>query len=149
MPTTPAASGGAGKVISGHGVLRSVLTALTVLQLVNYGSFGCMAAAALFIFWVSYENLHGLLWFNTQAENPKSRFWLSGGEHYAAQWVARNAGPDDIVATNVHCENVKTPPADCISRSFWVSAMTERAVVLEGWAYQPAAMTQHGVNNLP
>jgi hypothetical protein len=48
--------------------------ALTALQLVNYGSLGCMAAAALFILWVSYENIHGLLWFNTQAENPQRRF---------------------------------------------------------------------------
>jgi hypothetical protein len=48
--------------------------ALTALELVNYGSFGCLVAAALFIFWVSYENIHGLLWFNTQAANPQRRF---------------------------------------------------------------------------
>ena len=62
------------------------------------------------------------------------------------------AGPhaptNDIVATNVHCENVTTT-TDCISRSFWVSAVTEHAIVLEGWAYQPAVMAEHGDNGLP
>lgn len=46
----------------------------TALQLSNYGSLGCMAAAAVFILWVAYENIHGLLWFNTQAQQPQRRF---------------------------------------------------------------------------
>jgi hypothetical protein len=79
----------------------------------------------------------------------EGRFWLSTEEMRAAQWLARNAPPDDIVATNVHCEGVRTPATDCTSRSFWVSAMTEHAVVLEGWAYQPAAMAEHGVDGRP
>lgn len=48
--------------------------ALTALHLVSYGSFAIGAAAALFIFWVAYENIHGLLWFNTQSANPQRRF---------------------------------------------------------------------------
>ena len=76
------------------------------------------------------------------------KFWVTANEMRAAQWLARNAPTDDIVATNVHCENVTTTP-DCTSRSFWVSAITEHAVVLEGWAYQPAVMEKHGVNGRP
>ncbi|MEV6847605.1 hypothetical protein [Actinoplanes sp. NPDC051411] len=72
-------------------------------------------------------------------------FWVTANEARAAQWLARNAPADDIVATNVHCEAIRTTPG-CISRSFWVSGMTEHAVVLEGWAYQPAVMAEHGVD---
>jgi hypothetical protein len=67
----------------------------------------------------------------------------------AAQWLARNARAGDVVATNVHCENVRPDAAGCTNRSFWVSALTERAVVLEGWAYQPATMAEHGTGGLP
>jgi hypothetical protein len=79
----------------------------------------------------------------------KGRFWLSSAEMRAAQWLARNAPADDVVATNVHCENVKTLATGCINRSFWVSAMTEHAVVLEGWAYLPETMAEHGTHDLP
>jgi hypothetical protein len=80
----------------------------------------------------------------------QGRFWVTSGEMRAAQWLARHAPTGDIVATNVHCEGVKTPTAQpCVNRSFWVSAMTEHAVVIEGWAYQPETMARHGVNGLP
>ncbi len=79
----------------------------------------------------------------------QGRFWLSSAEMRAAQWLARNTPADDIVATNVHCEGVRTPATGCTNRSFWVSALTERAVVLEGWAYQPATMAEHGTDGLP
>jgi hypothetical protein len=72
-------------------------------------------------------------------------FWVTANEARAAQWLARNAPAGDIVATNVHCETIRTTPG-CISRSFWVSGLTEHAVVLEGWAYQPAVMAEHGVD---
>jgi hypothetical protein len=72
-------------------------------------------------------------------------FWVTANEMRAANWLARNAPADDIVATNVHCEAVTVTPG-CISRSFWVSGLTEHAVVLEGWAYQPAVMAEHGVD---
>jgi hypothetical protein len=64
-----------------------------------------------------------------------------------AEWLASNAPPRDVVATNVHCEQVRTTDT-CVSRSFWVSSLTEHAVVLEGWAYQDAVMARHGVNGL-
>jgi hypothetical protein len=80
----------------------------------------------------------------------QGRFWVTKAEMRAAQWLARNAPTKDIVATNVHCEGVKTPALQpCINRSFWVSAMTEHAVVIEGWAYQPGTMGRHGEGGLP
>lgn len=78
----------------------------------------------------------------------KGQFWVTAAEMRAAAWLARNAPAEDVVATNVHCEMVATTP-DCINRSFWVSALTEHAVVLEGWAYQPATQERHGDDGIP
>ncbi len=75
-------------------------------------------------------------------------FWVTADEMRAAQWLADNAPAGDYVATNVHCELVKTT-ADCVNRSFWVSALTEHAIVLEGWAYQEAVQARHGADGLP
>ncbi|WP_173070652.1 hypothetical protein [Phytohabitans houttuyneae] len=54
----------------------------------------------------------------------------------AARWVHDHSGPDDVVATNAHCQGV---PEDglCDARSFWLSAYTERSVLVEGWAFTP------------
>jgi hypothetical protein len=38
--------------------------------------------------------------------------------------------------TNVHCANGEyAPPKACDALSFWVSAYTERRVLIEGWGY--------------
>ncbi|MCX2738752.1 tetratricopeptide repeat protein [Pontibacter anaerobius] len=47
---------------------------LITLHLVSYSSLGLMAAAVLFMLWVSYENVNALLWINTQAKTPERRF---------------------------------------------------------------------------
>ncbi|MEU4563888.1 hypothetical protein AB0F72_36385 [Actinoplanes sp. NPDC023936] len=84
----------------------------------------------------------------TPSTGTKGNFWVTANEMRAADWLAKNAPAEDYVATNVHCEMVKTD-ADCINRSFWVSALTEHAVVLEGWAYQPDTQSAHGDNGIP
>lgn len=50
----------------------------------------------------------------------------------AALYVRDHSEPDDVVATNAHCYG---PPEACDARHFWVSALTERRVLVEGWAY--------------
>jgi Tfp pilus assembly protein PilF len=50
--------------------------AFTALHLASYATMSGAVAFALLVVWVSYENIHGLLWLNTQAENPGSRFGL-------------------------------------------------------------------------
>lgn len=50
----------------------------------------------------------------------------------AALHVRRAAAREDVVATNAHCYG---PPDGCDARHFWVSALTERRVLVEGWAY--------------
>ncbi|ALI98115.1 tetratricopeptide repeat protein [Rufibacter tibetensis] len=49
---------------------------LTALHVVNYSTLASFVASVLFMVVVAYENLHGLLWFNTQAQQPQRRFGL-------------------------------------------------------------------------
>ena len=51
----------------------------------------------------------------------------------AATYIKDHSSPDDIVATNVHCAKPNAPRCD--NRNFWVSAYTERRIVIEGWGY--------------
>ncbi|PJJ47931.1 tetratricopeptide repeat protein [Hymenobacter chitinivorans] len=48
----------------------------TALHLVSYATSSGAAAVALLVLWLSFENIYGLLWFNSQAENPGSRFGI-------------------------------------------------------------------------
>ncbi|MET8157035.1 hypothetical protein ABZT47_11720 [Sphaerisporangium sp. NPDC005289] len=54
----------------------------------------------------------------------------------AARWLRAHSGPDDVVATNAHCQWGKESP--CASYHFWVAALSERRVLVEGWAYTAA-----------
>lgn len=54
----------------------------------------------------------------------------------AARWVHDHSDPDDVVATNVHCQ-VVAADGSCDARSFWLSAYTERQVLVEGWTFAP------------
>ncbi|MEV0202170.1 hypothetical protein [Nonomuraea sp. NPDC050691] len=67
----------------------------------------------------------------------------------AARWLRAHSSPDDLVATNVHCRwGLENP---CDSRQFWVSALAERHMLVEGWAFtvknadswQPGRLEQH------
>jgi hypothetical protein len=53
----------------------------------------------------------------------------------AARFVYEHSDPDDVVATNVHCRAMVN--GYCDARSFWLSAYTERSVLVEGWSFAP------------
>jgi hypothetical protein len=53
----------------------------------------------------------------------------------AARWVRDRSSPDDVIATNAHCRSVRN--GRCDARSFWLSAYSERRVLVEGWAFAP------------
>ncbi len=57
----------------------------------------------------------------------------------AARWVRDHSEPDDILATNVHCIGFFGDLCD--SRSFWLSAYSERSVLVEGWGFSPRLAT--------
>jgi hypothetical protein len=56
----------------------------------------------------------------------------------AARWLRDHSDPDDVLVTNAHCLYI-TPEGRCDSRSFWLSAYSERRVLLEGWLFAPRA----------
>ncbi|WP_156176155.1 tetratricopeptide repeat protein [Hymenobacter terrenus] len=64
-------------VLSGLLFAQSQLPATeTALQLAAYATSGGAVMLALLALWVGVENIRALLWFNTQAEQPSSRFGL-------------------------------------------------------------------------
>ncbi len=54
----------------------------------------------------------------------------------AGRWLRAHSRPDDLVATNAHCVWGREDPCD--SRHFWVTALSERRALVEGWAYTTA-----------
>ncbi|MEV8376896.1 hypothetical protein AB0P21_29405 [Kribbella sp. NPDC056861] len=49
----------------------------------------------------------------------------------AARWLKENTPADDLVATNAHC--LTQTSVTCDSRHFWIAALSERQVLIEGW----------------
>ena len=70
-----------GAVVAGLGGLlfaqSQLLPSDTALQLAAYATPGGAVLVALLVLWVGVENVRALLWFNTQAEQPASRFGLA------------------------------------------------------------------------
>ncbi|WP_157545142.1 hypothetical protein [Microtetraspora fusca] len=60
----------------------------------------------------------------------------------AGRWLRAHSRPDDLVATNAHCVWGREDPCD--SRHFWVTALSERRALVEGWAYTPTNMDLWG-----
>ena len=57
----------------------------------------------------------------------------TAAEAGAAQWLRRNSTPGDLIATNAHC--IIQRDGLCDSRHFWLAALSERPVLIEGWSY--------------
>lgn len=64
---------------------------------------------------------------------PRWRYGADGRE--AAEWLRLHSDPSERIMTNAHCGPVLPAPSECDARHFWMSALTERRFVLEGWAY--------------
>ncbi|MFI7039631.1 hypothetical protein ACIBI0_23320 [Microbispora rosea] len=58
----------------------------------------------------------------------------------AARWLRAHSSPDDLVATDAHCRWGHESPCD--SRHFWLAALAERRVLVEGWTYTSANMAR-------
>lgn len=85
-------------------------------------------------------------------QTDKQLLGPSRSQTAAALWLKDHAAPDDLIATNAHCAMKNTN--GCDARHFWISALTERHVLLEGWAYTNTlndlvAGTGLGPNGLP
>ena len=64
----------------------------TALQLAAYATPGGAVLVALLVLWVGIENVRALLWFNTQAEAPGSRFGLGPFVAASALYLAALLG---------------------------------------------------------
>jgi hypothetical protein len=58
---------------------------------------------------------------------------IAKGGIAAATWLRDHSDPDDRVATNSHCRRIYQ--GKCDNRHFWISAWSERRVLIEGWGY--------------
>jgi hypothetical protein len=63
---------------------------------------------------------------------------VPSGIDTAGRWLRAHSDPGDLVATNAHCRWGAENP--CASHHFWVSALTERRVLLESWGFTPTNM---------
>ncbi|HWD79794.1 MAG TPA: hypothetical protein VG497_12960 [Kribbella sp.] len=61
----------------------------------------------------------------------------TAAEAGAAQWLRRNSKPGELIATNAHC--IIQRDGVCDSRHFWLAALSERPVLIEGWSYSNQA----------
>jgi hypothetical protein len=72
----------------------------------------------------------------------------------AARWIRDHSAPDTVVATNRHCLVGQIFPGSgpvtrCGVDSFWVSAWSERRVLVEGWGFSSRALTAEIENGRP
>ncbi|MDR7278650.1 hypothetical protein [Catenuloplanes atrovinosus] len=75
-----------------------------------------------------------------EAEPAEVRPALPAGAIEAGRWLRDHSAPGDLVATNAHCRALREWVCD--NRTFWVSAYTERRVLLNGWGYTVTAHTE-------
>jgi hypothetical protein len=64
---------------------------------------------------------------------PRETGGPTGTASAAALWLKNNSATGDLVATNGHC--TRRWRAGCDSRHFWLAALTERHILVEGWSY--------------
>ncbi|WP_433014290.1 hypothetical protein [Kribbella sp. CA-294648] len=58
---------------------------------------------------------------------------IAPGGIEAARFIRRNSGPNDLIATNIHCRQAGVDR--CLTGSYWLAGYAERRVLVEGWAY--------------
>ncbi|TWD81078.1 hypothetical protein FB561_2182 [Kribbella amoyensis] len=66
---------------------------------------------------------------------------IAPGGIEAARFIRRQSGPNDLIATNIHCHKPTGPR--CHSGSFWIPGYAERRVLVQGWAYTAKANDVH------
>ncbi|WP_433828163.1 hypothetical protein ACQP2E_01885 [Actinoplanes sp. CA-015351] len=86
----------------------------------------------------------------TLAEPPsikaRENVAVTAAEMRAALWLQKNAGENDLVATNVHCMPMSNK--QCNARAFWVAGLGGHRTLVESWAYTDRTVAANGVNDL-
>lgn len=96
-----------------------------VAALLTAGMTGAMLLPLVSL--VTDEGAAGRLFTQPRSGGPTRE------EADAARWLEANSRPGELVATNVHCQ--REWPGGCDSRHFWIAALSERRLLVEGWAY--------------
>ncbi|GII78692.1 hypothetical protein Sru01_36740 [Sphaerisporangium rufum] len=102
--------------------------ALLVALVVGVGPAGAWPARAMLM--VRPDGRAGLE--NDQRVAPAD---VPRGLAAAARWLRDHSAPGDVLATNVHCRWGHELPCD--TRQYWLAALAERRVLVEGWAFTP------------
>jgi hypothetical protein len=84
--------------------------------------------------------------------SDKNPLGPSATQAAAATWLRDHTAPDELIATNAHCAAKNT--SGCDARHFWIAALSERHVLVEGWGYtntinELVAGTGSNSNGLP
>ncbi|MFI5732487.1 hypothetical protein ACIA49_20365 [Kribbella sp. NPDC051587] len=137
-----------------QGVLRPWLYALAVLLIVGVvvgvgwkafrrpGNVGiAMVAAAVAACMIGAVLVPLQAFVSDSASNlvyaKVSRGGATAAEAGAAMWLRKNTQPGDLIATNAHC--IIQSGNVCDSRHFWLAALSERPILVEGWSYSNQA----------
>lgn len=110
--------------------------ALTIILLRKPVGPALVALALGFALPASYARISQPITATTLRDDRAVR----AGALAAGRWLREHSSPDDVVATNVHCRSATA--RTCDSRTFWVSAYSERRMLVEGWAYTEKNLAQ-------
>ncbi|MDN5767690.1 MAG: hypothetical protein L0H96_18820 [Humibacillus sp.] len=138
----PAVALGAGVAALGGAALLVALSGRSLATRPARIAFGAVVTV-LCLTAVVTQSVVGL----ATAAGPDTKALVTAQEVDAARWLGRHAGQYDIVATNVHCLPTFTL-VNCDARAFWVSGLTGRRVLVEGWGYTDAAQAANGRGGL-
>lgn len=78
--------------------------------------------------------------------DANASLYVSAAEQEAAMWLREASSSGDVVLSNVHCLRPTEDLNNCRSRSWWVSALTGRRIVIESWAYTNESLHMHLLN---
>jgi len=84
----------------------------------------------------------------TRAAVTKEDQLLTDDAVRGARWVRDHSSPGDVVATNRHCYT-REGGGGCLAVSFWVSAYTERRVLVESWGYAGRTLAETEDGDVP
>ena len=76
--------------------------------------------------------------------------YLTADESEALYWLADNSDADDVIVSNAWCRPLTAPPTapPCANSGFWVTGLTGRRAVIDGYAYTTDALEAHMTDGL-
>ncbi|MEV0566728.1 hypothetical protein [Dactylosporangium sp. NPDC050588] len=103
-----------------------------------------VALLAGFAINTTFQNYYQVLWDSNHAGwknvvNAKGEVIVSKGVLEAGRWLRDHSDPDDLVATNAHCQLWNK---ECSDLHFSMTAYSERRMLVEGWGFTTTAHVQ-------